>query len=549
MPLLSLRRLALAPALVALSACTGAIGDPAIERQAFDPENPPTDPRDPSLRCDVPSVGPSPLRRLTHVEYDNAVASLLGDTTAPATSFVADAERGLFDNSASVQTVSTLLAEQYVESAVALAEAADVATLTGCDAADAACTRAFIERFGRRAYRRPLTSDEIASYVAIQTSLAAEADAETAVRGVVASFLASPHFLFRPELGESDGALRRATGWERASRLASLLWASIPDDPLLDAAAAGELDTKEGVAMHARRMLDDPLARPAIASFYEQWFGLRMIEVTSKVETVFPEYDDELRASMSEETRLFVDHVLWEGDGRLETMLTAPFTFVNAPLAELYGVSGPADAATFERVMLDPTQRAGVLTQASMLAAYARPDESSPVKRGKWVRVRVLCQDLPEPPPGIPALSEPRDGISTRERFAMHTADPTCYACHTLIDGLGFGLEGYDGIGRFRTIDRGVDVDQSGEITQTEDIDGAFEGGVELASRLASSTQVHDCAPRQWLRYQLARREQPEDLCSLRDLQEAFDASGGDLRELVVALTQTDAFLYYGEAR
>jgi hypothetical protein len=535
--------------LLLLCACNGAIGDPGQTEPVDDPSRP-TDPRDPTLRCDVTTVGASPLRRLTHVEYDNAVASLLGDTSRPAESFVPDPERGLFENAASVQTVSPLLAEQYLETAVALAEdVADIGALAGCDVSDRACVQSFVERFGRRVYRRPLTSDEVAEYVAIYDSVAAESDVETGVRGVVASLLASPSFLFRPEFGVEAGTLRRATGYELASRLASLLWASIPDDELLDAAEAGELDTAEGVEMYARRMLDEPQARPAVAAFYEQWLGLRRIETTSKLDTAFPTYDEELRDSMSEETRRFIDHVLWEGDGRLETLLTADFTFVNGPLAELYGIDGPSDTATFERVMLDPSERAGVLTQASMLAAYARPDESSPVKRGQWVRVRVLCQELPDPPAGVPSLPMPREGVSTRERFAMHTADPACSACHSLIDGLGFGLEAYDGIGRFRTVDNGVDVDSSGEVTSTTDIDGEFDGGRELAERLASSQQVHDCAPRQWLRYVLARHEESEDLCSLRNLQEAFDASGGDLRELVIALTQTDAFLYYGEAR
>jgi len=157
----------------------------------------------------------------------------------------------------------------------------------------------------------------------------------------------------------------------------------------------------------------------------------------------------------------------------------------------------------------------------------------------------MLCQDLPDPPANVPPPPEPKQGVSTRERFAMHTNNPACSGCHNLIDGLGFGLEHYDGVGAFRTVDQGVAVDSSGEINTTLDIDGPYNGGPELALRLASSEQVTDCVPTQWLRYALARREEDRDACSLSSLQESFASSGGDLRELVVALTRTDAFLNY----
>jgi hypothetical protein len=228
--------------------------------------------------------------------------------------------------------------------------------------------------------------------------------------------------------------------------------------------------------------------------------------------------------------------------------LTASYSFVNADLAALYGVDGPSSAGAFEQVDQDATQRAGILTQASLLTAFASSDESSPVKRGKLVRVRILCQDLPDPPANIPDLPAPAPGVSTRERFAMHTSNPACSGCHGLIDGLGFGLEAYDGMGGFRTQDQGVDVDDSGEITATRDIDGPYMGGPELAQKLASSAEVRDCAPTQWLRFALGRREDDDDTCSLVELQDAFAASGGDLRELLVALTQTDAFLNYKAA-
>jgi hypothetical protein len=367
-------------------------------------------------------------------------------------------------------------------------------------------------------------------------------------RAVVAAILASPNFLFKPEAGGEASVLpeaKHATAFELASRLSSLIWASVPDDALLDAAQGGALSTREQVAEQARRMLGDERAKPAINAFYEQWLGLPLLDAVVKDAEYFPDWSDEVRDAMREETKRFIDHVLWEDDAKLSTLFTAPYSFVNATLAELYGASGgPSDDATFAKTDLDPTQRAGVLTQGAFMASYANPQFSSPIKRGKWVRVRMLCQDLPDPPANVPAPPAPEPNVSTRERFAMHTNSPACSSCHVLIDGLGFGLENFDGIGKYRTTDNGAMVDASGRVNES-DVDEEYEGGVELAALLARSAQARDCVPTQWLRYALGREEAEDDTCSLVAVRQAFATSGGDMRELMVALTQTDAFMSY----
>lgn len=504
------------------------------------------------LKCVTPDVGPAPMRRLTHSEYNNAVADLLGDKTQPGKNFAIDTQEGLFDNTADTQTVPALLADQYLDAATSLATGiSSVPTLLGCDptgSAGAACVKTFVDRFGRRAYRRPLTADEDTRLIALYNTTRGASDEATGVRAVVSAVLASPYFLFRPEFGTTGSKIagaQRSTPFELAGRLASLLWASVPDDTLLDAAQNGKLATPDDIATQARRMLSDPKARPAIATFYDQWLGLSMLDTATKDPAVFPAFNDALRDSMREETRRFVSHVVWDGDSKLSTLLSAPYSFINGPLADLYGVKAVGDPATFSQVNLDPSQRAGVLTQASMLASFARPDESSPIKRGKWVRVRVLCTDLPDPPANVPQLTPPQPGVSTRERFAMHTSNPACSGCHSLIDGLGFGLEQYDGIGRFRTMDQGVPVDSSGAVTATTDINQPYNGGAELADLLSGSAQVRDCAPTQWLRYAMGRREVDADVCSLKSVRDSFAASDGNLKELMVALTQTDAFSNY----
>jgi hypothetical protein len=503
------------------------------------------------------NVGTAPMRRLTHVEYNNAVHELLGDTTAPATTFAHDNQIGLFNNSAEAQTVPSLLGDQYMNAAVDLAENVnDFRGLMGCDAqatgaTGASCVQNFITSFGKRAYRRPLTTEEHGRLFELYNKTRTASDVATGVRSMIVAVLMSPNFLFKPEFGAAPSTFanaKKVSQYEQATRLASLVWASVPDDQLLQAAESDQLSTPAQVEAQARRMLADPKAKPALAAFFEQWLGLSLLEAATKDPAFFPDWSDDLRAAMFEERRRFVSHVLWEDDGRLETLLTANYSFLNAPLAKLYGATAAASGDMFAQTQLDSGQRAGVMTQAAMLATFARPDESSPVKRGKWVRERMLCQDLPAPPALVPQLPAPVEGISNRERFALHTADPACAGCHRLIDGLGFGLEHYDSVGAFRTMGQGVAIDASGTINDTVDIDGMYTGGPELANTLASSEQVRDCVPTQALRYAWGRRETGDDSCAVSAVQDAFAKSDGNLRELIVALTQNDAFTNYRQA-
>ncbi len=546
-------------ALLALGLQTSCTGHLKGESAAGDPTQPPVDVPSGATNqtpvqatCVTPTVGPSPLRRLTSREYDNAILELLGDDTHPAETFPADNRVGFFDNTATVQTVPVLLAERYLDTAAKLASAIkDVRALAGCDASgaiDGACVAAFITRFGRRAYRRPLTIVESGDLQTLWADTTARSNAETGVRGVVAAFLVSPHFLYRPEFGAGPSAIagaQQAAPFELASRLAGLLWSSIPDDALLDAAASGGLTTREQIATQANRLLADPRARLATGVFYAQWLGSQLLTTTTKDATLYPEFDEALRSAMREESRRFIDYIVWEGDAHASTLLNAPFSFVNARLAKHYGVAGPADDATFMRVALDPTQRAGILTQAGYLTALSSPTESSPFKRGAWVRRRLLCQELPDPPNNVPALPKPEPGISLRERASVHSSVAPCNGCHHLIDGLGFGLEQYDALGRVRTMEQGKPVDSSGEVTNTAGSDGAFNGGAELAARLATSKEAQACVATQWLRYALARPETADDACSVAALQTAFAGSGGDLKRILVELTQLDTFSSY----
>lgn len=504
--------------------------------------------------CQTSEPFPSPLRRLTRQEYNNTARDLFGFDLSPADRFPPDEVAGGFSNNASVLTVSPLLGEKYMEAAEVLAAQAvkNLPTLLGCDPAaigEEICARQFVGRFGRRAYRRPLETAEADRLMKAYAAGRAEGSFAAGIEVVIQTALQSPGFLYRFEFGATPRAgekLVRLNQHEVAARLSYFLWGSMPDDRLAAAADAGALATVEQIAAEARTMLDvgDGRARRAVSEFYRQWLGLGALDGLIKDTVVHPQFTEELRAAMRAETPAFIEHVLWSGDRRLKTLFTSPLGFVTAPLAGVYGVTVPAGAAP-QMVMLDPTQRAGLLTQAGVLAVHALPNQSSPVARGKFVREQILCQEAPPPPPNLMVTPPEVDATrSTRERFAQHTADPACSVCHELMDPIGFGYESYDAIGRHRTMDGPRAVDDSGWVANSKDLDGPFRGARELGDKLAGSAQVRDCVATQWFRYAFGRFDAPGDVCSLTQLRTAFTTSGADMRELLVALTQTESFLY-----
>ncbi len=499
--------------------------------------------------------GGAPIRRMTRFEYNNAVRDLLGDTTRPADAFVAEEEALGFNNQATALGVTQLLAEQYMEASegIAARAATDWKKHLPCDpvkTGEDACATQFILAFGQKAYRRPLAGAEVTRLQQLYAWGKQQLDFSTGLQLVIQAMLQSPRFLYRVEMGMPDPVKDQADvtaldSWEMAARLSFLIWSSVPDDELFDAAAADKLRDPAAIEAQARRMLDDPRARDAVANFHAQWLGLGRIETLDKDASVYPAYTPALRQLWEKETLSFLDHVVFDdAKGDVKTMLTAPYSMMNADLAAFYGIKGPKGDG-FEQVSLDPAQRAGLLTQASLLAVNAKPNQSSPVHRGKFVRERLLCQPLPPPPNNVniqPPDVDPK--ATTREKFAQHSSDPYCAGCHKLMDPIGFGFESYDGIGEFRTTDHGFPVDATGALTGTRDSDGPFDGAVELAARLGESAEVRECVATQWFRFGYGHGEEKADSCAMNQLQDAFRASGYSVKELLVALTRTDAFRY-----
>lgn len=502
--------------------------------------------------CTKLSPGPSPMRRMTRFEYNNTIRALLNDQSDLANGFVVEEESLGFNNQAAALGITQLPAEQYMEAAEKLAATAvkDLGKLLPCDpqkAGEDACAEQFITQFGKRATRRPLGSDLHDRLVNLYKTSRAAYDFPTAIQLVVEALLQTPEFLYRVEFGMPDpieADVVALDSYELASRLSYLLWGGMPDEELFAAADKNELSTAAQIEKQARRMLDDDRARGAVTNFHEQWLRLDHLDNINKDATYYPAFTPALPALWKQETEAFLGHVIFDEHGSVADMLTAPYSMMNADLAAFYGVQGPS-SSTFEKVMLDPARRGGLLTQASILALYAKPNQSSPVHRGKFVRERLLCQGLPPPPPNIKIVApEVKPGSTTRERFAQHDKDPYCYSCHHLMDPIGFGFEHFDGIGLWRDTDQGLPVDATGEVTDTEDADGKFDGVVELAQHLSQSEQVRECIATNWFRYGYGRGEQDEDACNLDQIRINFEKGGFNVKELLVALTQTDAFRY-----
>ncbi len=489
------------------------------------------------------------MRRLSNLEYVHTVTDLFGGQAALALTFIPEARVDGFDNNAEGRSVSNTLALQYYTAAEKLAAAAtaNLAALLPCDPAargEAVCLDQFLDGFGKRAWRRPLESAERDGLKQTFTQ-ARQSSFADGIAAVIQVMLLSPQFMYRVERGATAaGDHLRLTGYELASRLSYLLWGSMPDDQLLAAAEGGGLQTADEVLAQARRMLADPRAARAAGRFSDQWLRLEEIPALEK-EAIYASFKPELRPALHAEARALFEEVLWKGDGKLDTLLTAPYTFLNGPLAAFYGVKGPS-GDSFQKLTLDPKQRAGFLSQGGLLGVLGVNDGglTSLVYRGVFVRERLLCQHVSDPPPDAPDMQPAFDPATTSARKWSQDRQkiPLCGACHAAFDPIGLGFENFDGVGLYRTTDHGQPVDASGELLGT-DVDGPFTGVPELAMKLAGSRQVHDCLATQLFRWGYGREATERDACTLDRLKTVSNDTGGSWKDVLMALTQTDAFL------
>ncbi len=503
------------------------------------------------LSCPGAPLDPTPMRRLTRFEYTNAVSDTLGVDLDEAILFPRD-EVGLgFDDQATTLGLTDLHVEGYLKGATLVADtlAADPArvhALAGCDDDSESCARRLVSTLGRRLERRNLSDANVERLLAFFEGDFSESGFAEGAGQAVAALLQNPRFLYRIERAPAgEVASTLASPWVLSSRLSLLLWASVPDDALLEAADAGRLASASDVEREARRMLADERARRGALHFYLQWLKLSDFAEVEKDNQLFRIWNETLRSDLENETRRFLDAVLWEDDARLQTLLTAPYTFANALLSDFYGLPiGDPDQRELEKKSFGRgVPRAGLLTQGSILSVQAKANQTDPIHRGKFIREQFFCQ-IPEPPPPDLVVSPPRldPRKTTRERFEQHRSDPACAGCHELLDPVGLIFEHYDAIGQYRETEADQPVDATGYLADT-DVSGEVNGVLELGQRLSQSAEVRACVVKQWFRYAVGRGDTDADACTLDALGQAFAASHENLRELLVAITQTAPFL------
>lgn len=471
----------------------------------------------PVTAAEVPMVG---LRRLTAAEYYATVVDLVHAESLPAFELLPIDARTPFDNDYREQAISDALinAADYLAEYVAVDLVGDPARLhdvvgcapTGPD--DVECMRGFIERFGRRALRRPLSDAEIQTFLygvngddgAIPFAIE-EGDFDTGVAFVVRVLLQEPEFLYRVEIGEpveGEPGLVRLGPYEVASRLSFLLWGTGPDEELLDLSAAGLLATPEQRREAATRLLHDPPARARIERFHAQWLGYETLP-----------HGGALADSMRAETSALIEKVVFEDDAPWQDLLRATETWVDDTLAEHYGLV-PSGSGGPAWTPYGDSGRRGLLSHGTYLSVGSKGDDTSPVQRGLAVQTRLLCRDIPPPPPGVDVDEEPTSetGFCKTDRYAAHS-EGGCAGCHALLDPVGFGLEQYDAMGRFRWFesdDPDTPEDESTcAITGEGDLlgVGAFSGPGELAERALDSGELGRCLITQMHRYTFGRSE------------------------------------------
>ena len=521
----------------------------------------------------ITTTGPAPaesagtlvMRRLSYAEYDHMLADLLGDATAPAeggNAWSPDAPNAV--GYVAPTNVADLQVDLYNQTADTVVDNAFQALAAGkpagrltipCKApanaaAETTCATQFITTFGLQAYRRPISSAEQTDLLALFTKVRGLGLSFTASLGAVTKgMLQSPNFLYHWEVGPTkpvvgaDG-LVALTPWQVASRLASTIWLTTPDDTLLQAAQGGKLNTAADVSAQVTRMLADPRAASGLFSFHSQWlfnFGSQGRDITQPLTKSSPLFTTAAALGVQQEFTQFITSI-YGGDGTLQSLFTAPYSFINHDLGVIYGVAGPATG--FAKVALDPTQRGGIFTQTAFLATLASDGADNPVYRGLSVYLKVLCGTIGSPPANVPAVTFKANG-TTRQSYDAHGSSACAMGCHNLFDPPGFAFENYDGIGAYRTTEVGQPVDATGTLITPGNAMISFQNALDLFKQLAKSTEAQACVDRQWTRFMMGRPETTDDSGSMSlAYQKAATTAGFSLRDLMSTLVTSKAFMY-----
>jgi len=499
-----------------------------------------------------PTSLPRRLRPLTRREYIATVEDLLGlETTNPLNDFPVEIRIDGYDNMPAAfemtdRHVDAYLAEAESLAARAVLERRDVILPCNPNNGPEACAAEFISGFGRRAYRRPLTADEITALLGFFSSDAATFD--VGLQDTIWAMLVSPHFLQRSELGVPDGeGAFVLDDYEIASAISYLTIGSMPDAELFAAAEEGSLQTTEARRTQAERLLADARARVQLGIFASQWLGADPLLAGEKNAAAFPNFNEGIQERQFEELDRFISHIVFDASGSFAELFDTDTVLVDPLLAAYYAIPLPTGEG-FSPVQVTDGSRGGVLTLGSVLSAHAHSNDTSPVRRGVFVRQRLLCQDLPPPPPEVDNTPPGLDPtLSTRERFAAHSADPACQSCHQYIDGVGFGFLKFDGAGGPLTAERGLPIDDQAEIRGLRNLEDPevlnFAGATELGEILAGSETAERCLATQAWRWSRGQLETAELECEIEALGTDFVAQGGNVQELLLRLIELPSFI------
>jgi Protein of unknown function (DUF1592)/Protein of unknown function (DUF1588)/Protein of unknown function (DUF1595)/Protein of unknown function (DUF1585) len=510
-----------------------------------------------STPADPLAAGVKPAMLLTAREYLNTVRDLLKDTTLTEDALPSGDEdlqatpSFAFQEPHNVALQDGTLLQSAAET-LARNAASHLATLLPCatppaaGAAETTCLNTFMTTFMPRVYRRPVTATEtthlMALYATGRSTLALGFN--DAIGLLLEAALQSPGFLYHWEIDPAKtvapvGTVVKLGNYELANRLSYFLWGTMPDAPLFAAAAAGQLGDTAAVETQVRRMLADTKATDTYLNFFTDFLDLDTLADTPKSATVYSMFPA-LTGPMASEVQSFVTGIMGS-TGRFADLMTGTNSYANQALATFYGVSGVTGTA-LKPVMLNPAQRAGILTSGAFLALSGDTDESNPPRRGKAIYTKFLCGVMPPPPNGVPKPADASAGGTMRQRMEAHDVNPCAGSCHGIIEPLGFAFEEYGGIGEFRTTDNNAPVNSSGTII----LDGQshpYSNAPELVNLMAASASVKSCFATQWLRYAFGRAETPADQASL-DTATATLTSTGDIREMIVSFIKSRTFLY-----
>lgn len=495
---------------------------------------------------------PGMLRRLTRSQFRNSIRDIFG-VEVDVTKLDSDIGQFAAIGAAAVET-SPLGVEQYqtaVEEAVnaVWSDATKRGQFIGCspgNAAGDACTRTFIEKMGERAWRRPLVAEELEQLAGVASTATTELGSGVeGVRWATVAIFISPSFLYRPELGAADAAGKlRFTGYETAGRLAFLLWNSLPDKQLLDDAAAGTLSTVDGIRTAANRLLDasSGMGRESIGEFAQQYMELDRVLSQPKDAGLFADYNADLQAGMVRDMRATWEGVAFDDKASALTLFSTTKATVNSDLAKLYGLDATGLTSTSFKTVSLPADgpRVGILSKAGFLSQFANQKEGSPTLRGKFISEWLMCKSVPPPLEGVALVLpdlDPSNPTTKRQRLDAHRQNPVCAGCHALMDPMGLPLENFDAIGRYRTMESGLTIDSSGDVNGVP-----VANARAMGEAMAQSKAIASCMVRRFHAYAMGHDERDVDGAVVNDLITAFETSGYQLRDLVLATVTHDAF-------